>query len=92
MNKFLKLLNEKFNRLIEEDEKDSDLLSSDDDLLSVVDLKDFTQEATKVIEDSNWEIWKPKSEQGMILLSQGTKWLASHSWNAPDAEFCEVNP
>ena len=78
---------------MEEDEKDSDLLSSgEDDLLSVIDLKDFTQEATKIIEDSNWEIWKPKSEQGMVLLSQGTKWLTSHSWNAPDAEYGEINP
>ena len=93
MNKYFKLLNEKFSKIMEEDEKDSDLLSSgEDDLLSVIDLKDFTQEATKVIEDGNWEIWKPKSEQGMVLLSQGTKWLTSHSWNAPDAEYGDVNP
>lgn len=93
MNKYFKLLNEKFSKIMEEDEKDSDLLSSgEDDLLSVIDLKDFTQEATKVIEDGNWEIWKPKSEQGMVLLSQGTKWLTSHSWNAPAAEYGDVNP
>ena len=93
MNKYFKLLNEKFSKLIEEDEKDSQLLATqEDDLLTAVDLKDYTKDATKIVEDKNWEIWKPKSEEGMVLLSQGTKWLSSHSWNAPDVEFGEVNP
>lgn len=94
MNKYFKLLNEKFDKIIEEDEKDSDLLTTgepEEDLLTTIDLADYSQEATLVAQDGDWKVWKPKSENGMIVLSQGTKWLTGHSWTSRETNYDDIN-
>jgi hypothetical protein len=92
MNKYFKLLNEKFSRLIEEDEVDIKPIEKpagelegepegEPIELEPFTLADITKEAKKVFQDSNWEIWKPTSENGMILLSKDTRWLVKHTWS-----------
>ena len=92
MDKYFKLLNEKFSKLIEEDEVDIKPIEKpagelegepegEPIELEPFTLADITKEAKKVFQDSNWEIWKPTSENGMILLSKDTRWLVKHTWS-----------
>jgi hypothetical protein len=96
MNKYFKLLNEKFSKIIEEDEKDSAPLATDEPeeeeaVLAPVSLKDYTKESTLVAQDGDWKVWKPKSEEGMIILSQGTKWLTGHRWTSNETAYDDID-
>jgi hypothetical protein len=92
MNKYFKLLNEKFSKLIEADEVDikpiekpvGELVDEPEgEPIELVPftIDDITKEANKVFQNSEWEIWKPTSENGMILLSKSTRWLRGNTWS-----------
>lgn len=66
--------------------------SQDDEvILEPMTVADITEGSTKMTSDGKWEVWKPNSENAMVNLSQGTKWLSGSQWMARDRGYDEIS-
>jgi hypothetical protein len=83
----------------EESEEFSELLSimepksslTEEESLFKIKDDDITSGSKKVFSGSKWEIWQPESEDAMILLSMGTKWLGGSWWDRQGRDYDEIN-
>lgn len=65
------------NHYMNKEQFDAEIVTEDIEW-DVVDDKDMYD---IVFEDDNYAIYKPKSLDGLIILSSGTRWLRDNNWN-----------